>query len=200
MASLHTAVEAGDLQSVQFLVAAGADKEEMQDVRDDNHQKHNKATPLYRASYKGQIAVAKFLVESGANLEAAASSAGGTALYAAAGQGHLSVVRMLIEYGANKEALGFCRWSPLTAASRWGHVAVVKYLLEQGCDVNHIGAEGWSSLHAAAANGSLFSRGAALDLRDFDGYTPSDIFVNRRETPFSNAIRTEWNRRRDLGL
>ena len=91
---LHAAVDAGDLQHVQALEAAGADIEE--------RHGHDNLTPLWRAAEKGHVAVARYLVERGANKEAAGGN-GFTSLHIAAQEGHIEVVRMLIEHGANKD-------------------------------------------------------------------------------------------------
>ena len=53
------------------------------------------------------MAVARYLIERGANKEAATSD-GATSLHFAAFDGHTEVVRMLVEHGANKDALD--RW------------------------------------------------------------------------------------------
>jgi len=87
LSPLHEAVEADDLSRVQALVAAGADIEE----RERNNSQF--PTPLWRAAEKGHVAVARYLVERGANKEATGSD-GKTSLLVAAQQGHIEVVRM----------------------------------------------------------------------------------------------------------
>jgi len=64
LSPLHAAVETGDLSRVQALVDDGADIEQAQGVWAQ--------TPLYRAAEKGHVAVARYLVERGANKEATA--------------------------------------------------------------------------------------------------------------------------------
>ena len=146
LSPLHTAVDAGDLARVQVLVAAGADIEES----DENDRSH---TPLLRAARKGNITVARYLVERGANKEAEYRG-GDTPLIIAAYKGYMEVVRMLIDHGANKDATGNLDWTPLINASVYGHVAVVEYLLEQGCDMDRASRNGrWTALHQAAYNG-----------------------------------------------
>ena len=206
---LHAAVDAGDLVRVQALLAAGADIEEIEEliVYAAVGITLAYATPLFRAAQKGDIAVARYLVERGANKEA--KRLGGTtghitSLIVAAEQGHTDVVQMLIEHGANKEAAYSGGWSPLISASARGHVAVVEYLLEQGCDVNHASSSRWTALHWAAGRGRfevaqlLLRFGAKLDLRTKGGSTAADVATRNGHHDIANAIRAEekWWRRR----
>ena len=200
LSPLHVAVEAGDVARVQALVAAGADIEE----RKGNGRHH--PTPLLRAAEKGLLAVARYLVEHGADKEATCYY-GKTSLIIAAENGHIEVVRMLIEHGANKDADDDYSWTPLMCASINGHVAVVEYLLEQGCDMDHVDRfNGRTALHWAAFQGHfevaqlLLRFGAKLDLRTNQGKTAADIATHCGHHDIANAIRAEEIRRRDHGF
>ena len=209
---LHAAVEAGDLTTVQALVAAGADIEERHmfaeeaDIEKRHGDKYCPPTPLYRAAEKGRAAVARYLVERGADKEAAASDSR-TPLIVAAYKGHTKVVQMLIEHGANKEAADSYGWTPLIwAASCYGRAAVVEYLLEQGCDVDHTDMHGLTSLHAAALGGHLevaqllLRFGAMLDLRNRYGRTPADLAIFHDHHAIADAIGAEKTRRETVGI
>ena len=81
MSPLHEAVEAGDLSRVQALVAAGADIEERQ-----QHGCWGPCSPLFHAAEKGYVAVARYLIERGADKEAACNEK--TSMIAATENGH----------------------------------------------------------------------------------------------------------------
>jgi len=103
-APLYAAAGADDLVRVQALVAAGADIEETQTLRDAYGDPHY-ATPLYRAAYGGCVSVARYLIERGANKEAVGYAImGWTSIHVAARNGHVEVVRLLIEHGMSKDA------------------------------------------------------------------------------------------------
>jgi len=203
---LHAAVEAGDLVRVQALVAAGADMEERQDMHIEMGFPTGRVTPLFHAAMKGHVAVARYLVEHGANKEAPSYN-GWTSLIVAARNGYADVVRMLIEHGANKDTADDYDWTPLQHASYNGHVAVVEYLLEQGCDMNRAGSSyGFTAFHWAAINNRLeiaqllLRFGARLDVRDKYGQTPADLATRYGHHDIANAIHAEEIRRRDHGF
>ena len=194
---LHAAVDAGDLPGVQALVAAGADIEE----RDGNW--NESPTPLCRAAVKGHVAVARYLVERGANKEATTGN-GFTSLIAAAEKGHVEVVRMLIEHRANKDTANYYGVTALMWASIRGHVAVTEYLLEQGCDVDRANSNnGYTALHHAAQYNCLevaqllLRFGAKLDLRDCQGRNAADLATARGHHDIADAIRAEETHRRE---
>jgi ankyrin repeat protein len=87
-------------------------------------------TPLHLAAGKGHREIVKFLLEIGANVEAAQSKDGQTPLHLAAGGGYLETVKVLMEMpvGGNILALDGERRSPLHSAERFGHDAVVSCL------------------------------------------------------------------------
>ena len=160
--TLHAAVAAGDdVARVRALVAAGADMEERHVV-----DQYAECTPLHHAAVKGRVAVARHLVECGADKEATCTTAVAmvharqTPLHAAAENGRIDVVRMLVEHGANMKAVDIGKWTPFSHACRVGHVAVAQYLLEQGCDVDHTDMLGLTSLHAAALGGLWYVSGS----------------------------------------
>ena len=91
-------------------------------VRDDG------ATSLYTASYNGDAAVVRCLVESGADKDRATDD-GVSPLYVASQNGHLDIVRCLVGAGADKYKALDDGTLPVHIASYNGHVAVVKHLL-----------------------------------------------------------------------
>jgi len=73
-----------------------------------------RCTPLLHAVLKGHVAVARWLVERGADKEATESHNGFTSLHIAALVGRITVVKMLVESGANKDALSNANLTPLS--------------------------------------------------------------------------------------
>ena len=199
LSPLHAAVEVGDLLRVQAMLATGSDIEERQG------NINCESTPLLRAAEMGHAAVARYLVERGADKEAIAD--GRTALIVAAEEGHIEVARILIEHGANKDAADRANQTALIYASCGGHVAVVEYLLEQGCNMDCVdNVDGWTALHSAAYAGHfevaqvLLRFGAKIDVRDNRGRTPADLATRQGHHDIANAIRAEEIRRRDHGF
>jgi ankyrin repeat protein len=163
------------------------------------------ATPLYRSVMTGNVAMAQFLVEQGANIEALLYHEQ-SVLSVAARNGDYAMVRLLVELGADKEVVARGGWTPFLCAFFYEHWAVVEYLLDQGCVVNHRDGTGWTALHYAAMLGDLehaqllFRFGAQLDLRDVDGNTPADLAVQEGHPVFADAATAEEIRRRDHGF
>ncbi|OBT53419.1 hypothetical protein VE04_07004 [Pseudogymnoascus sp. 24MN13] len=109
-------------------------------------------TPLYAASWKGNIDVVKVLLELGADVTVADSN-GETPLYVASHNGHVDVVKVLLEHGADVTVANISGWTPLNAASSYGHVDVVRVLLEYGADVTVANSNGLTPLYSASVDG-----------------------------------------------
>ncbi|KAM6508512.1 hypothetical protein FALCPG4_018352 [Fusarium falciforme] len=88
-------------------------------------------TTLLRAAMNGHEAMARLLVEKGANIKAK-NYYGNTPLSFAAGSGHESVARLLFEKGANLRAKNKDGDTPRRCAERNGHKAVARLLGEGG--------------------------------------------------------------------
>jgi ankyrin repeat protein len=138
-------------------------------------------TGVLVASYFGQIAVVKQLIEDGADLESKDDEYGRTPLSWAAENGHEPVVKLLIEKGADLESKDneYGR-TPLSWAAENGHDSVVKLLVEEGADLESKDNEhGRTPLSWAAENGHdsmvklLIEDGADLESKDDEyGRTP----------------------------
>ncbi|KAF1970942.1 hypothetical protein BU23DRAFT_590811 [Bimuria novae-zelandiae CBS 107.79] len=113
----------------------------------------SRMTPLSWAAAYGHEAVAKLLLEKGADVEAKTND-DWTPLRGAATSGHEAVVKLLLERGADVEAKDNNGWTPLRGAAYNGHEAVEN--------------NGWTPLRVAAANEHeavvklLLERGAGL--------------------------------------
>jgi len=142
------AARAGDLRSVQQLVDAGADVNQLSAFG---------TSPMIMAIHGGNSETLEYLIENGANIESDVS--GHTALHAAVQRGNLDAVNILINNGANLEALlekptpvrrqsadynfhdALLGTTALWLAARFSEPAIMQALLDAGANamvVNHM--------------------------------------------------------------
>ena len=135
-------------------------------------------TPLYKATYNANPAVAAILLERGANLDAPFADM--AALHLAAYHGNLAVTALLLDSGADPNVRDIEGGTPLhLAAGYGGNSELVALLLDRGADLHAVSdSNGWTPLHHAAAFGDpgiagfLLESGADLEARDTIGRTP----------------------------
>jgi len=166
---LHLAVEGGYLELVEYLVGQGADVDYQMNIvfklnqayflfaYEDCHHAwhvHGGKSPLQCASDKGLLEIVHYLVEQGANVNAARGHfcdliGAGSALHFASRNGHLEVAKCLIEHGADVNASLTCFMvaeedgesflhnvgSALHLAVMRDHLELVEYLVGQGADI-----------------------------------------------------------------
>jgi ankyrin repeat protein len=151
-----------DLATTLLARGANPNARVKRDPRDGNRHNWTRvgATPFIVAAFGGDVALMRLLLEHGADPKLATVE-NVTALMAASGVG----VYNAGEYGGtNEEAL-----------------EAVKLAFEGGIDVNAIDANGNTALHGVALRGAnevarfLAERGARLDLKNSDGFTPLRI-------------------------
>jgi ankyrin repeat protein len=127
--------------------------------------------------------------------------AGTTAFLRAAKAGDVPAMKLLLEHGADPN-LGPTRSgiTPLMAAAGLGTqeqdttgryktqaqaIEAIQLLIDRGIDVNATSADGRTALHGAALQGYddvikyLATRGAALDAKDKNGFTPLDTALGK---------------------
>jgi ankyrin len=146
---------------------------------------------LWDAAHDGDLAAAKQLVESGANVNERSPGRGGaTALHAAAAFGYVETAAYLLSKGADVNARDGSGNTPLHDAacypskvrpskdseSRRNHVASM--LIEHGADVRATAENNLTPLHLAAGEGNvwlvelLLAHGADPNAQTKQGMTP----------------------------
>lgn len=133
---------------------------------------------------KGNTAVARYLVDQGANAKALNPGSGCNLLQLAAGAFNtperIDMVTLLVDAGAELNHLSERCATPLIEASIAGHQDTVAYLIQQGADLN-LQYQGNSALYEALVNGHdniaslLIENGSDLNLRSTDGSTASHV-------------------------
>jgi ankyrin repeat protein len=145
------AIENGHTPLARLLGSKAAAKEDYA-----NAELQTGVMPLQIACTRGNEAVVLYLLEIGADVNAAAASDGGrTALQAAVGGGHLEIVNRLLTIKAdvNAAAAGNGGRTALQAAAGGGHLEIVDRLLAAKADVNAAAAYGGRTVLQAAAGG-----------------------------------------------
>lgn len=143
---LINAAEAGNLNKVSALLAAGADI---------NWTSKSGAgrSALSEAALNGHADVVRWLAASGADLNWRDRGMGKTPLGWACSSGHLETVRVLIGAGSdlNLPTPKFLL-SPLICAAISGHEDIVRSLLDAGADIHALTADGRNALVCAEKN------------------------------------------------
>jgi uncharacterized protein len=143
-APIHEAAKAGSVNKVRALLAV--------DTRLVNARNAFGVTPLYFAAGTNHVAVAKLLIEAGADTNVK-STVGQAPLAAAAALGYAEVVRLLLAHGAKVNATDKYRITALHEAAAAGHADIVKLLLTHGADVAAKDAKGLTPLQLARQRG-----------------------------------------------
>jgi ankyrin repeat protein len=116
-----------------------------QALADVNGRNASSQTPLNRAARKGNVDVAHFLIELGAEV---------ASRNCASRSGLLEVSRALLDHGANANARKQNHWIPIHLSARNGHLEIAKLLLERGTDVHAVNGEGQAPYRVSLAYGN----------------------------------------------
>ncbi len=141
-------------------------------------------TPLIVAATKGQMVVAKYLLDHGADVNASTRNHFYVALSAAAKNGHKAMVELLLSRGADVNGRGGV--NPLIEAVQNGYMAVAEVLLANKADVNSPSVGG--PVIAAVENGQtellklLIQHGAEVNARNANTWTALEIAAGENNT------------------
>ena len=149
------------------------------------------AAPLYAAAGKGQLSVAAFLLDHGANIEGVDNH---VPLLAAARNGNRAMVELLLSRGADVNAKESDGYTALHLAAGRGFQAVAEVLLANHADVNILTAGGSTPLFSAASSGQLkiiqmlLAAGANTNLKDVKGRSPLNYAIGNTPEIFQALL------------
>lgn len=141
---VFTAAAKGDLDQVKSLI--NNNKDLVYAVND------NKKTALHFAAEKGHVDIVRFLLDSGAEVNAT-TAGGNTALVFAAQNGHNDVGKLLLQKGAKVDIRNKYAMTPLFFAADRGNVEMAAMLIAYGGDINAFSPLFGTPLHRAVFNG-----------------------------------------------
>jgi beta-lactamase regulating signal transducer with metallopeptidase domain len=150
---LYEAAQAGDMEGVQELLAAGANASAT--IEGDG-------SPLIGAARSGRADITRLLLDQGADPNGTVEGDGSPLIQACA-NGRLDQVRMLIDRGADVNLAVAGDENPLMNAAEQGHLAIVQLLVAKGADIHtrilneriDSGGEWRTALSQARKNGHM---------------------------------------------
>lgn len=143
--TLIEAVKQQRLQMVKDLIDNGADVNQTDD---------SGATPLHWAANKGYEAIAKVLINNGAEVDAVDNNFYATPLLWASYDGSLAVVKVLVNNGADVNMVNSMGNTALHNCAIQGYPNIAKLLLKNAIDVSIVNYDGKTALEIAEANGN----------------------------------------------
>ncbi|HKX62670.1 MAG TPA: ankyrin repeat domain-containing protein, partial [Verrucomicrobiae bacterium] len=159
-------------------------------------------TPLHTAASKGQLVVARFLLDSGALLDqqtlpltsGVGPVRGQTPLALACDAGHKAMAEFLLSRGANPNSVNQARDTPLHLAAKKGFVSVAEVLIRNKAQVDPKNAEGDTPLHSAVEAGqtpmalALLKAGADVNATIAGGQTALHLAAARGNTELVSSL------------
>eukprot|EP01132_Coremiostelium_polycephalum_P000001 gene1-1_t len=207
---LHCAVDRGDMDFIQELMAVGVDI---------NTIDLSGKSPLYKAFEREDRQMIQQLVAVGARVDAASSN-GRTLLHQAAIQGKVSLIKTFLDAGIDIQSPDKAGKTPLHLAIIHGQEAAVIFLIQAGANLYALDAQGYTPLSYPLSEGNLtlvenFSRVHEYKLQaqrcakraepkfiqQQDAYEHTDIekkdvplvkFIARTVPILSEATRAHW--------
>ena len=170
--SLDTVIRHGDVASVQRLLDAGADMEQVDELdyrpllsaskyghirivrmlldrKACPYTTANGATCLMIAALNGHTDIVQLLVNDVDTLKNVTTRTGATALMWAAINGHVDIIRLLLLDGCAINTTTETGMSALVFATQYGHTDVVNFLLDTCCDAEAKTLDGSTALMIA---------------------------------------------------
>ena len=155
-------------------------------------------TPLVIATRANRVAIARTLLEAGADPNAKDSIQDSAFLYAGA-EGLNQILRLTLEHGADVRSLNRYGGTALIPAGEHAHLKTIRILIDAGVPVNHVNNLGWTALHEAIVLGSgsdryvtavrmLLEAGADPSIPDGNGVLPRELAAGRGFTPIVAEI------------
>lgn len=142
---LHDAIENGDEDCIDVLMAAGASIDASNDLGQ---------TPLMMAVRHGRVAIIDRLLKAGAAIEAR-DVGGRQALWYAIGSQSPDIIQRFLEEGSDIEARDGMGWTPLAYAATKGHEAAIPILLAAGSNPQVRDEDGRTPLRLAVERGYM---------------------------------------------
>ena len=177
---LHNATANNHLKLVKYLV------EELK--FDVNSTDNLQMTPLMFASEKGNYELLNYLIDKGADINAATPNKTNVLMLSAYG-GNLDVVKRLLDLGLDINERNDYGAAVITYAAYRGHLDIVEYLIEQGADYHIFSHSGESPLSWAIVARRfevadfLLEKGMDINMVNERGQTP--IFAAYKSFPES---------------
>lgn len=181
---LHYAAEAGDAETVEYLLKHEADPD---------LQEAFGYTPLHLACVESHINTARVLLCGGAEINVEDND-GQTPLHHACAKGDIQMVHLLLSFGADVSVRDSEGKTPLFKAFDSGATEIFELLVHANTDLNikSDDEEGWTVLHVVVANGDQY-----LDMLEILLQQPQRIKINgtdnKNRTPLD--IAKEYGRR-----
>lgn len=122
------AIEKGDLDAVKALVDGGSKADTLIEYGE------HKITPLMKACWDGEMDIAKYLLDQGANVNAA-DDQGATPISNAISRDRPEFVQLLVDHGAKVNIKDIREFTPATQAAAAGNVEIIKILAKAGADL-----------------------------------------------------------------
>jgi ankyrin repeat protein len=175
----------------KILEAGNEYEQAMETLINDQHldvnARNRRGKPLlHRATFGGNVEIAKLLLDKGADANARDND-GDTALHVASVKWNVEIAKLLLNSEADINAEGNYGNAPLLYAAGSGSEEIARLLIERGAEVNVKNEWGSTPLYEAIQKGRLalvkllLNRGVGVNARNDDGDTPL-MYATRRGT------------------
>ena len=124
-AEFAIAIESGDLEAIKALIEGGAKADTVIDYGE------HKITPLMKATWDGELEIARYLLDSGADVNALDDQKE-TALFSAVKRERVEIAQLLIDRGAKVNVRDSREFTPLITAAAAGNFEIVKIIVKAG--------------------------------------------------------------------